>query len=511
MRGEALLQARDVSKAYAGVQALRSATFDLRPGEIHALVGENGAGKSTLIRILSGATQPDGGSIVIVGEEVTDHSPSAAKRHGIACIYQQPAHFPELTVAENLAVGVERPGRFGIVDWKARRERAARMLARVGATIDPTTTVAELSMPQQQLVEIARALGADARILILDEPTASLTEKDAQHLLAVLRRLRAGGVGMIYISHRLEELSAIADRVTVLRDGETIGTRAMSAVSRAQLIEMMVGRSLSSIYPVRDAIIGEPVLQLREFGCSASGVHGVTLTVRAGEILGVAGLVGAGRTELARAIFGLTPSDAGEMLLEGTRVHAESSSRAISHGVAYVPEDRRKHGVVPEMAISDNITLASLDRCSPSGALGALGALDGDRERAIAVEYVSKLQVRTPSTFNAVGILSGGNQQKVALARWLATDPRLLILDEPTQGVDVGAKAEIHAIISTLAERGVAIILISSELPEILGMSDRIVVMREGTIVRTFDRVDATPALLLEAALGDTPKVASFA
>ncbi len=502
MTAPALLRASDVRKAYAGVQALRSASFDLHAGEVHALVGENGAGKSTLIRILSGAAQPDAGTIAIAGEEVVQHSPRAAKARGIACIYQHPALFPELTVAENLAIGVERTGRFGVVDWKARHQRAAQLLARVGATIDPEATVAGLSMPQQQLIEIARALGANARILILDEPTASLTEKDAQHLLAVLRELRSTGVGMIYISHRLEELPAIADRVTVLRDGQTIGTRVMSGVSRAELIEMMVGRSLSSIYPAREALVGEPVLQLRDFGCSASGVHRINLTVRAGEILGVAGLVGAGRTEMARAIFGLSPSDAGEMLWYGRPIHADSPAQAIGHGMAYVPEDRRQHGVVPEMAVSANITLASLDRLSPAG---ALGPLDRDRESRLAVEYVSKLEVRTPATFTAVGDLSGGNQQKVALARWLATDPQLLILDEPTQGIDVGAKAEIHAIISTLAERGVAIILISSELPEIMGMSDRIAVMREGTIVRTFDRADATPTLVLEAALGNSP------
>lgn len=499
MASHVLLRATDLTKTYAGVQALRGASFELEAGEVHALVGENGAGKSTLIKILSGAVQPDGGEIAVDGERIANNSPGAAKARGIACIYQQPALFPELTVAENLAIGVERPSRYGLIDWRARGERARQLLDRVGARIDPEMLVGTLSLPQQQLVEIARALGAEARILILDEPTASLSNEDSGHLLQVLRELRTKGVGMIYISHRLEELPDIADRVTVLRDGRTIGTRAMSGVTREALIEMMVGRELTSVFPKRDILLGETILELRNFGCSASGLHSVNVSVRAGEILGVAGLVGAGRTELARAVFGLTPADSGEMQLRGRRVSVETPSQAIEHGLAYVPEDRRHHGVVLEMGVSSNITLASIESFANDN---TFASIDFEREEAVAVDYTNRLGVKTPSIFSPVSSLSGGNQQKVALARWLVTSPKLLILDEPTQGIDVGAKAEIHALVSDMAEAGVAVIMISSEMSEIMGMSDRIAVMREGTVVRTFERVEATPALILSSALG---------
>jgi rhamnose transport system ATP-binding protein len=496
-----LLRATDVTKAYAGVQALRGASLELRAGEVHALVGENGAGKSTLIKILTGAVQADGGEIVVDGHAVTHHSPRAAKALGIAAIYQQPALFPELTVAENLALGLESTGRWGRVDWRGRRRRAEELLARVGARIDPDADAADLSMPQQQLVEIARALGADAKVLILDEPTASLGEEDAQNLLRVIRELRARGVGLVYISHRLEELPAIADRVTVLRDGRTIGTRAMADVTREQLIQMMVGRELSAVFPKRDVPIGEPVLELRRLGCGASGVSDVSLTVRAGEIVGVAGLVGAGRTELARTVFGLTPADAGEIVLRGRAVRVDSPARAIALGIAYVPEDRRRHGVVLPMPVGANVTLAALDTLTRGR---PLGAMDFRREKELAVDYSRRLGVKTPSIHTPVSALSGGNQQKVALSRWLVTRPAVLILDEPTQGIDVGAKSEIHSLMVELAAQGVAILMISSELPEVLGMSDRIAVMRGGTVVDVLDRADATQERVLARALGQT-------
>ena len=494
-----LLQATDVAKAYAGVRALRSASFDLRAGEVHALVGENGAGKSTLIKILSGAVQPDSGVVAVDNVAVHHKSPQAAMARGIACIHQQPALFPTLTVAENLALGVEARRTFGRVDWRVRARRAKDLLAQVGARIDPLALVDGLSMPEQQLVGIARALGANARILILDEPTASLSSADADHLLSVLRDLRARGVGMIYISHRLEELPAIADRVTVLRDGETIGTRAMPDVTRDDLIAMMVGRSMATIYPKRAVTIGDPVLVLEQFGCTASRVRDVNLTVHAGEIVGLAGLVGAGRTELARAIFGLTPADCGTMLLHGSIVRVRTPRDAVQRGIAYVPEDRRQHGVILDMDIRSNITLPSIDDFANDS---AFARVDVARETAVASQYVERMGVKTASLDTPVAALSGGNQQKVALARWLVTSPTLLILDEPTQGVDVGAKAEIHTLVSAMAEQGMAVIMISSELPEIIGMSDRIAVMHGGTIARTFDRADATPALVLAAALG---------
>ena len=381
--------------------------------------------------------------------------------------------------------------------WFGRSaDPARRLLERIGATIDPATEVRRLSMPEQQLVEIARALGADARILIMDEPTASLSDKEVEQLFRLIRDLKAQGVGIIYISHRLEELPAVADRVTALRDGVLVGTRRMNETSRSELIRMMVGRELSAVFPKTFVEPGAVVLSLSGLECRASGVHGVSLSVRAGEILGLAGLVSAGRTELARILFGLTPADAGEIRLRGRRVRIDSPARAVSMGIAYVPEDRRRHGVILEMSTAANTTLATLR------AISTFGLLDFRQERATANRFVGLLGIKTASVETPVEHLSGGNQQKVALARWLAAKPALLILDEPTQGVDVGAKTEIHRLMSELAAQGLAIVMISSELPEILGMSDRIVVMHGGSIVGEFDRALATQELILERALG---------
>ena len=496
MEEKLLLKAANVTKSYAGVHALRDASFDLRPGEVHALVGENGAGKSTLIKVITGAVVPDSGEIWFSGSKITDNSPSFSKSLGIAAIYQQPALFPELTVAENIAIGQEASGAFGIVNWPKRRQRANDLLASVGARIGPEQTAAELSMPQQQLVEIARALGSNARVLIFDEPTASLSEEDTQNLFRVIRELRDTGVGIIYISHRLEELPAIADRVTVLRDGQTIETRGMANVSSAQLIRLMVGRDLSAVFPKRPVQRGDAVFELRGFGSRAAGIRNIDLSVHAGEIVGVAGLIGAGRTELAKTIFGLFPPDSGEMFLRGKPISIGHPSEAIDRGIAYLPEDRRRHGVVLDLPISFNITLASLRRFS------GLTGMNFGKERQIAEEYTRRLGVKTPAIFSAVSTLSGGNQQKVALSRWLVTQPSVLILDEPTQGVDVGAKAEIHELMTELAAQGVAILMISSELPEILGMSDRIAVMSSGTMAKVFERADATQDAILSVALG---------
>lgn len=496
MSENGLLRAVNISKSYAGVHALRDASFELRSGEVHALVGENGAGKSTLIKIITGAVLQDQGEIVLKGETIKENSPALSKSLGIAAIYQQPALFPELTVAENIAIGQERHGTFGLVRWNERIRIARELLDRVGARIDPEKTAAELSMPQQQLVEIARALGVNAKVLIFDEPTASLSEEDAQNLFRVIRELRAQGVGVIYISHRLEELPAIADRVTVLRDGCTIETREVANVTSEELIRMMVGRDLSAVFPKRDVEHGEILFELRNFGSRASGIRGIDLAVRAGEIVGVAGLIGAGRTELAKTIFGIDASDEGEVLLRGKPIKIGHPSEAIEHGIAYLPEDRRKHGVVLDFPISANITLASLKKIS-----GFAGMKFG-KEKEIAADYARRLGVKTPAIYNTVSTLSGGNQQKVALSRWLVTKPSVLILDEPTQGIDVGAKAEIHELMMELAEQGVAILMISSELPEILGMSDRIAVMRGGTIVKILGRSEATQDNILSIALG---------
>lgn len=480
------------------MRALKNVSFELRAGEVHALVGENGAGKSTLIKIITGATEADSGRLEIAGRPVESNNPTKAKALGVAAIYQQPALFPDLSVAENIALGMEHAGaRFWQrINWRDRSMRAKELLARAGARINPEATVNTLTMPEQQLVEIARALGADARILIMDEPTASLTEQEVAGLFQTIRELRAAGVGIIYISHRLDELFAVADRVTVLRDGETIETREMETVDRAELIRLMVGRELETVFPKREVEIGEVLLETRELGCASSGVHDVSFELRAGEILGFAGLVGAGRTELAQILFGLTPKDAGSVLLRGENVTINSPAEAIARGIAYVPEDRRRHGVILEMPIAKNTTLAVLN------SLSSHGFLHFADERTLAGTLAAQLGVKTPSLYSAVGNLSGGNQQKVALSRWLATRPRVLILDEPTQGIDVGAKSEIHKLMVDLAAGGMAIMMISSELPEVLGMSDRICVMREGTIVQILSRAEATQDLILALALG---------
>ena len=494
-----LLQATDISKSFAGVRALKNVSFTLHAGEVHALVGENGAGKSTLIKIITGAVAADSGTLLVAGREVRHHTPAAARSLGIAAIYQQPALFPHLTVAENIALALETGGGWRRVDWKGRNRRARELLERAGASIDPGRLAATLSMPEQQIVEIAKAIGAEARIVIMDEPTASLTDREVDSLFRVIARLREGGAGVVYISHRLEEISAIADRVTVLRDGEVIGTRAVPETGRAELIRMMVGRELSAVFPQREAAPGEVALELRDVSCAAAGVRGVSFALRRGEILGIAGLVGSGRTELAETLFGLTPADGGEILLRGQPVRIHSPGDAIALGIGYVPEDRRRHGVVLEMSIGANTSLASLADVSRGG------LIDAARERGLARRFVDRLRIKTPSIFAEAGALSGGNQQKVALARWLAIEPAVLILDEPTQGVDVGSKSEIHRLMAELAGRGLAILMISSELPEVLGMSDRIAVMHAGAIAGILEKSEATPQRILSLALGHVP------
>jgi rhamnose transport system ATP-binding protein len=491
-----LLRLTDVAKSFGGVRALREVSFELLPGEVHALVGENGAGKSTLIKVVTGAHRPDTGTVEVAGQLVSDLDPQAAKALGIAVIYQQPALFPDLTVAENVALGLEPPGGWRRVRWADRRRRAAELLAAVGAAIDPDADVRHLTMPQQQLVEIARAVGSGAKVVVVDEPTASLSGREVENLFRIVGGLKAKGVGVVYVSHRLDELPRIADRVTVLRDGAGVGTRPMADVTRAELIRMMVGREVAALYPKVPATVGGVVLETRGLGCRAGGVSGVSLAVRAGEVLGRAGLVGAGRTEQARVLFGLTPADRGDILLWGKPVRIDAPATAAALGIAYAPEDRRRHGVIPELPVAANVSRAVLRRASRSG------LLDFARERHLAEEYVRALGVKAETVAAAVGTLSGGNQQKVALARWLAADPAVIILDEPTQGVDVGAKAEIHRLMGDLAARGMAVVMISSELPEVLGMSDRVAVMHGGTVVGTLGRAEATQEKVLELALG---------
>jgi rhamnose transport system ATP-binding protein len=496
---EGLVEARFISKSFSGVHALRSVSFDLRAGEVHALVGENGAGKSTLIKILTGAEAPDSGSLALSGHVVDHLDPTSAQRLRVAAIYQQPSLFPHLTVTENVALALERGALWRRVDWKARRQHAAQLMREAGAAIDPGRLAATLSMPEQQIVEIAKAIGADARVVVMDEPTASLADHEVARLFGIIGRLRSQGAGIVYVSHRLQEVFAIADRITVLRDGEVVTTCAAAEVDSDAVVRMMVGRALDAIDPTREAAVGEIVLDVRHLSNATLGLRDVSLQVRSGEIVGIAGLVGSGRTELAETLFGIVPATGGEIRLRGEAVRIAAPGDAVRLGLAYLPEDRLHHGVVPEMAIDANVTLAGLRGYS------AWGLIDRPAERASAARHVDRLGIKTPSVSTPVEALSGGNQQKVALARWLDAGPDVLILDEPTQGVDVGAKAEIHAIIRRLAAQGLAVVMISSELPEILGMSDRVAVMRSGTIVADLRRRDATQKSILDLALGHAP------
>lgn len=494
-----LLQLSDIRKSFGAVRALKGVSFDLQPGEVHALLGENGAGKSTLIKVITGAHSPDDGTLTVDGESLRSLTPSRARELGIACIYQQPALFPDLSVAENIGLRLKKTSAFAKVKHAEQRALALDLLKRVGAEISPDAEVRELSMPEQQLVEIACALGSGAKIVIMDEPTASLTQKEQHLLFGVVRDLRANGVGVVYISHRLEEIFALADRVTVLRDGESVGTHPVKDLTEAAMIQLMVGREVAALYPPAESEPGAVVLSLKNLGCSASGVRGIDLEVRAGEIVGMAGLVGAGRTELARILFGITPADSGQITLNGKPLTLSSPREAISHGIAYVPEDRRRHGVILEMPIAHNITMAVHPVLFPRTWLRFKA------ETAMAKDFIRDLGIKAYGPDAPGGSLSGGNQQKVSVSRWLATKPKLLILDEPTQGVDVGAKSEIHKIIRNLAKEGLAVLMISSDLPEVLGMSDRIAVMREGTVTAVLPG-DADAHQVMAAALGQAGK-----
>lgn len=507
-----LLQLTSISKAFGGVPALKGVSFELQAGEVHALLGENGAGKSTLVKIITGAHRPDAGTIEIAGESFSHLTPARAHQQGIASIYQQPALFPDLTVEENLGLRLEPGSPLRRIDWKKRRQRAATLLERIGAHVKPDAGIRSLSMPEQQLVEIACAVGAGARVMIMDEPTSALTRSEQKLLFVVVEELRSRGVGILYISHRLEEIFALADRVTVLRDGECIGTRRVRPrksaspdsdneeppLTESALIRMMIGRELARLFPTADSQPGAVQLSLDRVGCAGSGLHDISLTVQSGEIVGLAGLVGAGRTELAQVLFGITPADTGEIRIQDRVVSIRHPAEAIELGIAYVPEDRRRHGAILEMPVAHNVTLATHPRLFP------WGWLNRSREDTVTRRWIQDLQIRTTGPGAITRDLSGGNQQKVALARWLETAPRILILDEPTQGIDVGAKSEIHHLIRQLAGRGLAVLMISSDLTEILGMSDRIAVMRGGTVVTCLPG-QSSPDEVMAAALGLQP------
>jgi rhamnose transport system ATP-binding protein len=496
-----LLSATNIDKHFGGVQALRDAHLEVRAGEIHALVGENGAGKSTIINILAGAVKRDRGTVTVDGRAVDFDSPSESQAAGIAVIHQELATLPSLTVAENVHMG-RMPAKGWWIDRRTMQTRTRELLATVGLDVDPRMLVRDLSLSQQQLVEIAKALGAGARLLIMDEPTASLTEHEARRLHAIVRQLRDQGTAILFVSHRLSEVFAIADRITVFRDGVHVATLPATATSSDRVVELMVGRATTvqtvAAAPSADAPV---VLEVRALTQRRGTAHGVTLdhvnvSVRRGEIVGLAGLVGAGRSELARAIFGEDTFDAGEIRLDGTPVRFSSPAEALRAGVAMVPEDRKALALFLEKSVRWNISMAVL----PS--LRRRRMIARRAERSLAREYVDRLRVQTPDIETPVRALSGGNQQKTVLARWLATKPQLLILDEPTHGVDVGAKAEIYELIRGLARDGIAILLISSELPEVLALSSRVVVMREGRVMATLDRKDADERAVMMYATG---------
>ncbi len=490
-----LLRAVHIRKSFGGVRALKGVSFDLFPGEVHALVGENGAGKSTLIKVLTAAIQPDEGELWLDGKHIHLRDPFQARAAGIAAIYQQPALFPHLTVAENIALAGDSGRPWHRISWARRTRHASALLQRIGAHVSASALVSDLTPAEQQLVELAKALDANARVLIMDEPTAALGEQDTQNLYRIVDDLISKGVAIIYITHRFEELTRLASRVTVLRDGNSIDTRQMDNVTQHDLIRMMVGREIETVFPVRNTKLGPVALELRHLRCARVGVKDVSFTLRRGEVLGLSGLIGSGRTQTAEAIFGLTPAESGEILIDGRTVSIPNPRAARSLGIGYVPEDRRRHGVVMPLSIDQNISLAALHRVS-NGA----GMVDPRRERNAANKFQKSLSIKAPSVETVVQNLSGGNQQKVALARWLFTEPHILILDEPTQGIDVGAKAEIYRLIAELSSQGMAILMISSELPEVLGLSDRIAVMASGRIVGILDRSDATAHGVMELA-----------
>lgn len=476
-----LLEMRGISKVFPGVQALDNVDFDLYSGEVHVLVGENGAGKSTLMKILSGAYERDAGEIVIDGEVQTHWNPAVAKTRGIAMVYQEFTLVPYRSVAENIFLGRERTRAGFFLDKRVMHQEAYSLMESIGVPVDTRLPVMELGVAQQQMVEIAKALSQDARILVLDEPTSALTVREIEQLFDTIRRLKARGVGIIYISHRLEELFIIGDRVTVLRDGQRIGTRQVAETNADEVIKMMVGREIKDLFPRRYCQPGEVALRVQGL-CTHDKLRDVSFEVRFGEIVGLAGLVGSGRTETARAIFGLDPRTAGTIEVMGKKVDHIDPPRAVDMGIGLLPEDRKRDGIFPILPLQTNVVMASLRQLFPRGILSP------KKEQSTAGRYVKQLRVSPPDLDREVQYLSGGNQQKVVVAKWLCTGPRILIFDEPTRGIDVGAKAEIHAFMDELANEGNAILMISSELPEILGMSDRIYVMHEGTIAGEFPR-----------------------
>lgn len=497
MQDTPLLEMRNISKVFPGVRALNQVSIALGAGEVRALVGENGAGKSTLIKILSGVYQPTEGEIFLDGQQEFIQDPAHALKLGIIPVHQEVNLEPYLSIAENIFIGRQPRNRFGLIDFGRMNKDAANWLSELGVATDPSLPLGMISIAERQMVAIARAVSLDARVVIFDEPTSSLTLRETERLFTVISRLKAKNIAVIYISHRLEEIFRICDTLTVMRDGALVATKPIAEVNTDGVIRMMIGRDLKDMYQKTATARGAPVLEVKHL--TVKGIlNDISLTLHRGEILGVSGLVGAGRTELVRAIFGDLPYQAGEIVVDGKLIHPSCPDDCIAAGIGLVPEDRKDQGLVLPMPVKNNISMAVL------GKLARLGLIRGGKENQLADESVRRLAIKTPSIKQQVQYLSGGNQQRVVIAKWLATNPKVLLVDEPTRGIDVGAKSEIYALLNRLAGQGVAILMVSSELPEILAMSDRILVMHQGRIKAELPDKGATEEIIMRFATGQS-------
>ncbi len=486
---------KGIDKAFGSNKVLKNAGFELADGEVHALMGENGAGKSTLMKILTGVYTKDAGTVIVDGKEVVYKSPKEAEKAGIVFIYQELNVMFDLTVVDNLFMGKEITKRFGICDKKAMRTKAQEIMDKMGVHIPVDAVMSELSVGQQQMVEICKALMVDAKVIIMDEPTAALTESETQVLFQVIKSLKAKGVSIVYISHRMEEIFELCDRITVLRDGEYIGTRNISEITMDDIVQMMIGREIGERFPKRNATIGDEVLKVEHL-THKKAFADVSFSVRAGEVLGVAGLMGAGRTEIMQAIFGNLPCEKGDIYIDGQKVVIKKPAQAIKAGIGFITEDRKTEGLLLEKSIADNIEIANLGKVSDKG------VIKKNKKKSLVCQSIEEFRIKCFNDAQECGSLSGGNQQKVVLAKWVYTDPKILILDEPTRGVDIGAKKEIYNVINDMAAKGVAVIMVSSELPEVLGMSDRIMVVREGKVMGIIDGKDADQSKIMTLATG---------
>lgn len=491
------IEMRGIDKSFGSNQVLKQAGFTLESGEVHALMGENGADKSTLMKILTGVYTKDAGTVLVDGKEVNYKNPQEAEKAGIVFIYQELNVMFDLTVEENLFMGKEIHGKFGICDKKAMQKKAQEALNILGVNISPKTVMAELSVGQQQMVEICKALMADAKVIIMDEPTAALTQSETVALFKVIESLRKKGVSMVYISHRMEEIFELCDRITVLRDGSYIGVKNIPETNMNEIVKMMIGREIGERYPSRNVKIGKEVLKVKELTRKGT-FHDVNFSVRAGEVLGVSGLMGAGRTEIMQAIFGNLSYESGTIEIDGKEVKISNPRQAMEHGIGFITEDRKTEGLMLDKSIRENISLCNLRRISKSSVISR------EAEKNMVAEAIKDLHIKCFGSYHECNNLSGGNQQKVVLAKWILTNPKILILDEPTRGVDIGAKKEIYSIINKLAAQGVAIIMVSSELPEVLGMSDNIMVVREGEVRGIISYEEANQERVMTLATGGT-------